>query len=56
MEKVVVVGAIAWVPLTERDIVTVPVPVTWKRIRYQVPALMVKLPVATLWNPVPPLS
>ncbi len=48
MEKVVVVGAITWVPLMERERVTAaPVPVTWNRTVYQVPALMVKFPVAT---------
>lgn len=58
MSKVVVVGAITWVPLTERDIVTVPdpVPVTCRRIVFQAPVVILALPVATLWKAPPPLS
>lgn len=58
MSKLAVVGAMTWVPLTERDMVTVPepVPVTWKSRVAQVPAVILALPVATLWKPVPPLS
>jgi len=58
MSKLAVVGAMTWVPLTERDIVTVPdpVPVTWKSKVAQVPLVMLALPMATLWKPVPPLS
>lgn len=57
MEKVVVVGAITWVPLMERERVTAaPVPVTWNRTVYQVPALRVKLPVATVVKVLSPKS
>ena len=57
MAKLAVVGAITWVPLMETAMVAaVPVPVTWNRTVYQVLALMVKLPMATVWKVAVPLS
>ncbi len=56
MEKFEAVGAITWVPLIERDkVAVVPEPATWNRTVYQVPAVMVKLAVATFWKVAVPL-
>ena len=54
ISKAVAVGAMTWVPLTDRERVTGPDPVTWNWRVFQTPAVMVALPVATVVKvPVP---
>lgn len=56
MANVVVAGPMTRVPLIQRFIMMVVVPVTSNLTVYQFPAARVKLPVATLWKVAVPLS